>query len=62
MGYLQTPSIWKGRIPTVAKLEQEVMAFVVSTYPSYVNEHIGKNYNISIPFRAVVRENKGYST
>jgi hypothetical protein len=60
LNYLQTPSCWKGRVPSVAKLEREVMAFVVSTYEGYANEHIGKYYGIQIPARAVVRENKGF--
>ena len=52
-----TSSAWKGRVPTVAKLEHEVMAFVVSTYPGFCNAHISKHCGIKIPARAVVRMN-----
>jgi len=55
--YHQTPSAWKGRVPTRSGLERYVMAFVVSTYKGYCNEQIGETFGIEIPSRAVVREN-----
>lgn len=56
--YRQTPSVWKGRIPNEKKLEQIVMEYVVSTYSGFCNEEIGQKFGISIPSRAVIRENK----
>ena len=51
-------SAWHGRAPSVAKLEQYVMEYVVSTMPGFCNERIGQAYGINMPSRAIVRENK----
>jgi len=56
-GYGTTPFGWKGRLPKVADLEKFVMAMVVSTYPGFVNEHIGNQFGISMPSKAIIREN-----
>jgi len=56
-GFRQTPMGQRRRL-TVAQLEQMVMEQVVSTYPGFVNEHLGKAYGIQIPSRVVLRENK----
>ena len=46
-------------LPTVAQLESFVMEYVVSTYPGYVNDHIGKAYGLKIPSFARIRMNGG---
>lgn len=56
-GYYDTPSAWKGRVPSPARLKQVVMEHVVSTLPGYVNEHIGEKFGIQIPSYACVKEN-----
>jgi hypothetical protein len=57
INHVQTSVAWKGRVPSVAKLEQIVMEHVVATYPGYANEHLGKAYGIQIPSYVRVREN-----
>jgi len=54
----RTPTVWKGRIPTVAQLERVVMAECVSTMPGFVNQHIGNAFGIQFASYACVRENK----
>jgi hypothetical protein len=49
---------WHGRLPTVQELEQYVMEYVVSTYPGFCNEHIGRASNIRIPTFARVYRNQ----
>ena len=58
MNHIETPSGWKGRIPTVAQLERFVMAGVVATMPGYHNEPIGYRYGVQVPSYARIRENK----
>lgn len=58
-GKVISPSIWVGRIPTVARLERFVMEYVISTMPGYANEHIGQAFGIQVPMYACVRENGG---
>jgi hypothetical protein len=53
-----TDSCWSGRVPTLAKLERHVMAYVVSTMPGFANEPIGYKYGISTPSYACIRENR----
>ena len=50
-------SIWRGKLPSPAKLQRHVMCYVVSTMSGYANEHIGNRYGISIPTYACIREN-----
>jgi len=44
-------------LPTVKQLEEFVMAYVVSTYPGYVNEHLGQAFGITIPSYARIKMN-----
>jgi hypothetical protein len=53
-----TPSAWKGRIPTVAALERHVMAGVVPNMPGFAKRNIGRPFGIQIPSYARIRENK----
>lgn len=48
---------WKGRSPTIARLQRFVMEYVVSTMPGFCNEHIGRTHGITIPSYACVRVN-----
>lgn len=57
IGFTQTASAWKGRIPSVERLEREVMAYVVSTYQGFANEHLGATHGVQIPSRAIICEN-----
>ena len=42
---------------TQEEFERWIMAGVVSTYPGYVNEHIGFAFGIKIPSRVTIRVN-----
>ena len=54
----ESASAWKGRVPTVARLEHFVMAGVVSTMPGFMNETVGYACGVEIPSYARIRENK----
>ena len=44
-------------LPTVKQLEEFVMAYVVSTYPGFINEHIGRAFGITVPSYARIKMN-----
>lgn len=48
----------RNKLPkTVEQFERWVMAGVVSTYPGYINKHIGFAFGIKTPSRVTIRVN-----